>query len=199
MHPSAHIGGKRLAFFPVEVAIEFASVEYNLHLRYCFEAGTDIVERKRPHPCLVRHRPKPQRRADQGACVKNDSPNTVHRDSCTSRTTSSSVNAAAASAWAGERLPWACALHSSNSATARLRLRRALSSSSISWAETMNAAGRPCLVMATGSRCAVSSKCPKRFWASTEVMVFIRAPRKLANLDNIAVLPIFQERAAVKS
>jgi len=65
----------------------------------------------------------------------------------------------------------ACARHASKSATAWLRLRRTSSSSSISCGETTKAVGRPCRVIATASRCTVSSNFPKLFWASTEVIV----------------------------
>src|SRR5450756_2093976 len=97
---------------------------------------------------------------------------------------SSSVSPAAA----GNALLLARRLHASNAATALLRLLRALMSSSMSFGETMNAAVRPCRVMVTGSRWAMSSNWPKRFWASTEVTVIMGVLLEtIANLYSIAI------------
>src|SRR5208283_77848 len=60
--------------------------------------------------------------------------------------------------------------------------------------DTTKTAGRPCRVIETGSRCAVSSKRPKLFCASTEVIDFIARASKIAIIDIIAILTDLQPR-----
>src|SRR5215469_1796510 len=99
------------------------------------------------------------------------------------RLTSSSVKAAAS----GVMLFRAFSRHDSQSVAIFFRrLSRNLCSSSISVGEITNAAVRPCRVIATGSRCAVSSSCPKLFWASAEVFVIIAGPSRIAIIAKIA-------------
>jgi hypothetical protein len=185
MHVPPHQSEEAEARFTIEIAVEFFTREYMFQLRQRFRAGAHIAGTERFQQRLMRHGPDPQRGADQRAGVQNDVPDAAHRASCTSRFTSSSVNLAET---AVARFV-ACALHASKSAKALERLRRESSNSSISSGETMKAAGRPCRVIATASRCTVSSNCPNRFCASTELILIIGfSPllANIANLDNIA-------------
>ena len=106
---------KLIAYLDWLVPIKFAPRQHLVELIQCGSTSAQLTCRQYMGQRTMRHRTHPKRCTDQRAGIKHHAPQCAHpRDSFTMRSTSLSVNSAAA----GKALAAARRLHASNSATA---------------------------------------------------------------------------------